>query len=42
LQQELASPHKTLEPLFLEMTGGADGRQLIAPSPDHSSRANQS
>jgi ABC-2 type transport system ATP-binding protein len=41
LQQELASPHKALEPLFLELTGGAAGHQLIAPSSHHTSRANQ-
>ncbi len=41
LQQELASPHKTLEPLFLELTGDAGGRQMVAPLSHHTSRANQ-
>jgi ABC-2 type transport system ATP-binding protein len=33
LQQELSSEHTSLESLFLELTGGDDGRPATAPSP---------
>jgi ABC-2 type transport system ATP-binding protein len=33
LQAELSSRHASLEPLFLELTEGGDGRKILAPSP---------
>ena len=33
LQQELSSPHTSLEALFLELTDGSNGRPLPSPSP---------
>lgn len=31
LQAELSSDHRSLEPLFLELTDGGEGRQVLAP-----------
>ena len=33
LQQELALPHTSLEPLFLKLTANGDGEVMPAPQP---------